>query len=167
MKLISLRVLVAALSIALVGCSGGGDKPLALDGSPRYPDDQGIATEASRDGILLDGDRRYKVSPELKSFSTYTLETIPLSTRIGQYVQVGLKGKTVVWIAGIAAVVPSKPPRVFYIGELKKVDGPHAVFADGTVLRLAKALRSSAKPANVTAVIDPEAHEVIELRGAR
>lgn len=164
-----LGVILASVAMAVVvaACTSGGGSAgaaLKLDGSPRHPDDQGIATEVGRHRIILDGRRRYSVSPALNSFSTYTLETVPLVTRRGQYVQIGLQGKTVVWIAGIAGVIPSKPPRVFYIGELKRVEGRDAIFKDGTVLRLAANVAARAKPGHFTAVIDPKAHQIVELR---
>lgn len=148
----------------LAACSSGGDgASLKLDGSPRRPDDQGVATEVGRERIVLDGKRSYSVSAQLKSFSTQTLETVPLITRKGQYVQVGLDGKTVVWIAGIAGVIPSKPPRVHYQGSLVRVDGSDAIFKDGTVLRLGQSAAGS-KPGSYTALIDPGSHLVVEMR---
>lgn len=158
-----LRWIAASLALLAACSSGGGGASLKLDGSPRRPDDQGVATEVGRERIVLDGERSYSVSAQLKSFSTQTLETVPLITRKGQYVQVGLDGETVIWIAGIAGVIPSKPPRVHYQGTLVRVDGSDAVFKDGTVLRLAKRV-DRPKPGAYTVLIDPGAHLVVDLR---
>jgi hypothetical protein len=148
----------------LSACSGGdgGASEIKLDGSPRFPDDEGVATVATRDEIVLDGERRYEVSEGLKSFSTQTLQTVALVQREGQYVQVGLDGKTVVWIAGIADVVPTKPPRVHYIGEVTEVRDGRAIFRDGTVLRLGQNVKITEGPATV--LIDPKIGKIVEVR---
>ena len=100
-------------------------------------------TSVSRTSITLDGGRRYKVASDLESFSTYDLQPIGLLQREKQYVQIGLQGHTVTWLAGIGAVVrmPGQAPFVSYVGRLKAVDSKHrAIFADGTVVRLAPGL---------------------------
>lgn len=157
------RLIVAALvGLLLAACSSDDSGAIKLDGSPRVPDDQGVATSAGRDKIVLDEKRTYKVSPSLQSFSTFTTETRPLATWVGQYVHIGLKGDTVTWIAGIAGVVPTKPPRVHYPGRLKEIDGDKAVFEDGTVLTLAPKVKPPV--GQLTALIDPKTHKVVEVR---
>ncbi|MCA1845283.1 MAG: hypothetical protein LC792_19240 [Actinobacteria bacterium] len=108
---------------------------------------------------MLDDARTYGVSKDLQSFSTFDLSTQPLVSRQGLYVQVGLDGKTVTWIAGIAAVIPD-PPRVYYVGRLKRVDGDRAIFVDGTVLRLVNDLRLPPVGATVQAQIDVRRHRI-------
>ena len=108
-----------------------------LDGSPRYPSDEGVVTAISFERITLDGRRTYEVSRDLRAFSTVTRELEPMLSRRGQYVQVGLDGDTMVWMAGIAAVVPTTPAAVYYVGRMVSVQDNRAVFSDGTVLRLA------------------------------
>ncbi|HUQ39457.1 MAG TPA: hypothetical protein VM030_04835 [Acidimicrobiales bacterium] len=157
------RPAAVLLAVALLfgGCGGGGDDAparLVLDGRPRYPDDQGVVTRVSRTSITLAGARTYRVSPKLQSFSTMDLSTQPLLQRKGQYVQVGLDGTTMVWIAGVAKVLPGTPPRVFYVGTLKRLDGKgNAVFADGTVLRLGAGVTPSPPKGSATVEIDPAA----------
>lgn len=157
-------VLVAA--IALAGCSrGGADDQLMLDGSPRRPDAEGVVEEISAERIVLDGDREYSVSASLQSFSTYDLAASPMLSRRGQYVQVGLDGDEVEWMAGIGVVVrtPERDPVVFYNGHLLRIDGGEAVFRDGTVLRLAEGVRAPEPAGPVRAEIDPAAHTVRAL----
>lgn len=161
-------VLLAIVPGLLGAC--GQDKPtVRLDGSPRFPDDEGIVTsvdDAPGQGrrVTLDGVRTYAVSDRLRSFSTYDLRLEPFRNRLNQYVQVGLDGDTVMWMAGVAAVVPGDPPRVFYSGRLKEVDGKgRAIFADGTVLTLAPDVRPPAAQGFVQAEIDARAHRVRRL----
>lgn len=151
--------LVVALVLVLGGACGGGDDgpAIALDGSPRIPDDQGVVTEVSEDELVLDGDRKFDVSGELLAFSTYTLEAIPLAQRQGQYVQVGLDGKTVEWLALIGEPLED---RVYYTGKLEEVDGDQLTFSDGTVLTLGSGVEAPA-PGRVRAVIDPQKRVVV------
>lgn len=148
---------VAALGLA--GCGGGDDEPaVALDGSPRLPDIEGVVTEVSNDEIVLDGKHTYEVSDDLMAFSTYTLEAIPLAQRKGQYVQLGLDGDTAEWLALIGEPLEG---RVYYTGELEKVDGGKLVFSDGTVLALADGVKPPADSGRFRAVIDPNKRVVI------
>lgn len=155
-----LSALVLATALLASACGGGGVKPIALDGTPRFPDAEGVVTSVSVNNITLDGGRTYSVSRKLQSFSTYTLETVPLLQRKGQYVQVGLHGKTMVWISTIGAPVPQNPPVVFYLGKLVKVDQGRLVFRDGTVLRLGPAVTTPAQSGLVRVEIDPSRHVV-------
>ena len=150
----------------LVACRPGGEHHrVVLDGRPRLPDAEGVVENISFTRITLDGGRSYPVSKTLQSFSTYDLAAVPMLQRQGQYVQLGLDGHTVTWMAGIGVVVraPGQPPVVFYNGFLLRVEGRRAVFRDGTVLRLADGVTSPATGALVRAEIDPDRHEVRAL----
>jgi hypothetical protein len=149
----------AAVLVALTASAcGGDDEPsIALDGSPRVPDDQGVVTEVSDEEIVLDGKRKFDVSDDLKAFSTYTLEAIPLAQRQGQYVQVGLDGDTVEWLALIGEPLED---RVYYTGEIEEIDGDQLVFADGTVLTLDSGVEAP-ESGRVRAVINPQKRVVI------
>ncbi len=152
--------------LLLAGCNGGGGPPpLVLDGSPRVPDVEGVVEEISFERITLDGGRSYGVSKELRSFSTYDLAAVPMLHRRGQYVQLGLDGGKVAWMAGIGVVVraPGAAPVVFYNGYLLRVDGDRAIFRDGTVLRLGRGVESPLPSGQLRAEIDPEAHAVRAL----
>ena len=159
------RLAAAAVALVLLAACGGGDDgdELRLDGSPRFPDDEGVATALTRESITLDGKRTYDVSDRLRSFSTYTLEIEPMLNRKGQYVQIGLDGKSMVWMAGLAApVTTAEGTNVFYVGDLKRIDDEQAIFEDGTVLKLAKGVRADA--GRVQARIDVRRRRVAELR---
>ena len=166
------RHLLAAVTAAFlaVGCGfgGGGEEELRLDGSARYPDDQGIATELAFDSITLDGERTYDVSDRLAAFSTATATLEPMLRRRGQYVQIGLDGDTMVWMAGVAAVVRlPQGERVFYNGTLREVDDDgRLVFVDGTVWEVAKGVdRTAVEPdARLQLEIDPSKHQVVVIR---
>lgn len=158
--------LVAALALVTLGaCSRGGDDRLVLDGSPRVPDAEGVVEEISFERITLDGGRSYGVSDDLASFSTYDLAPVPMLHRKGQYVQVGLDGDEVEWMAGIGVVVraPGAEPVVFYNGHLLRVGDGRAIFRDGTVLRLGDGVRSPVPEGLVRAEIDPGTHRVRAL----
>ena len=145
-------------------CGGSSIKPIVLDGTPRFPSAEGVVQTVDVHHITLDGGRTYKVSSRLQSFSTYTLETVSLLQRKGQYVQVGLHGSTMTWISSIGAVVPLHPPVVFYNGRLLRTDASHhLIFRDGTVLRLGAGVTSPVATGFVTADIDPRQHLVLKV----
>lgn len=152
---------VAVLSVA-VSCGGGDPQPdIVLDGSPRYPTDQGVATEMSFDQVTLDGERTYKVSKHLRSFSTATLKIEPMLRREGQYVLIGAEGDTITWMAGVAQVVPEPVPTVYYTGTLIRIDGDRRlIFRDGTVLQLAEGYEPEVTSGPVLVKIDVETHRV-------
>lgn len=157
-------VLTTALIAA--GCSrDDGANKLVLDGSPRFPDVEGVVEQISLDRITLDGDRSYKVAQDLASFSTYDLTATPMLHRKGQYVQLGLDGKTARWMAGIGVVVraPGKKPVVFYNGSLQAVQDGRAIFRNGTVLTLAKGIKRPGDAVLLRAEIDPTRHVVRAL----
>jgi uncharacterized protein (AIM24 family) len=134
------RLAAVVVVIVLVGaaCGGSSHSAIKLDGSPRHPDDQGIVTAVSLTKLTIDGRRSYVVDRSLRCFSTVTLAPIQLLGRRGQYVQVGLRGHTIDWLAGFGAVVRAQgdPPTVYYSGTVKRVARSDMTFADGTVLAL-------------------------------
>jgi hypothetical protein len=159
-------VWLVVVVLILAGCSrdDGGNK-VVLDGSPRFPDVEGVVEQISLDRITLDGDRTYKVAKDLASFSTYDLTATPMLHRKGQYVQLGLDGDTARWMAGIGVVVraPGKKPVVFYNGSLLTVHDGQAIFRNGTVLRLAKGIKTPGDAVLLRAEIDPAHHVVRAL----
>ena len=159
-------LVVAAVTVILVlaGCRDGGPDALVLDGSPRYGDDEGVVTAVTRERLTLDGRRTFEVSPQLRAFSTRTLDAVPLLGRQGQYVLVGLDGDTVVWVASVGGVlrVPGQRPVAYYTGDLERVVNGRAEFADGTVLRVAAGVRAP-PPGRVRAEIDVDGHVVRRL----
>jgi hypothetical protein len=167
-RFVGVGALVLALGVMLgsAGCSRGGDEPaFALDGSPRFPDAEGVVEDISLDRITLDGHRTYKVAKDLASFSTYDLSITPMLHRQGQYVHLGLDGDTAKWMAGIGVIVraPGKPPTVYYNGYLLKIDEGRAIFRNGTVLRLADGVKSPTDTGLLRAEIDPATHRVTAL----
>jgi hypothetical protein len=155
----------AVCALVLVACSARDGHRLVLDGRPRFPDAEGVVESVSFTRITLDGGRRYGVSKQLQSFSTYDLGAVPMLQRQGQYVQLGLDGRTAVWMAGVGVVVrvAGQAPVVFYHGHLLRTDGRRAIFRDGTVLRLAEGVTSPVGTGPVRAEIDPARHEVRAL----
>ena len=159
-----MRRVAIALVVVLAACSKGGTTAaVRLDGSPRVPDDEGVATVVTRTKIVLDGQRSYGVDKRFVSFSTYTGVLQPMVGRLGQYVQIGVKDRKATWMAGIAAVIPGSTPSVFYIGKPRRVDGARLIFLDGTVLRLAGGVKPPDGAARVRARIDAAQHRVVEL----
>jgi hypothetical protein len=156
-------VLIAAVLVA--GCGGGSAKAVARDGSPRRPDDEGVATALTRERITLDGKRTYSLSSKLVSFSTYTPLTLePVLNRKGQYVQVGLHDDEVVWLAGVGPVVTAEGNgRVFYNGRLRKVTGGRIEFDDGTVFRSDKGITAPRVGVVVQVELDPVHHRAVKL----
>lgn len=167
-------VLACVVCVAVVpgacGRGGGGEPVVRLDGSPRVPDDEGVATSLSHTSITLDGSRTYPVSERLVSFSTYTGAIEPMITRKGQYVQIGLDEedgkKAMVWMAGIAQVLATAQPAVYYTGIYVRTieGGKRAVFRDGTVIRLSPGVTVPDKAGTGVIVrIDPASHEAVEV----
>jgi hypothetical protein len=160
-----LPLLLAAAALVLGGCGRGVAHPLVLDGRPRLPDAEGVVEQISFERITLDGGRTYGVHSDLQSFSTYDLAAVPMLHRLGQYVQLGLDGKKVAWMAGIGVVVRTgdAPPVVYYNGTLLRRRGQQLFFRDGTVLRLADGVTSPVEQGLVRAEIDPLRHSVQAL----
>ena len=158
-----MRLAVLLLAAVLSGCSGGDGDRLVLDGRPRYPDAEGVVRAVTLERLTLDGNRSWPLRRDLQSFSTYDLGATPVLQRQGHYVQVGLRGKEVAWVAGIGVVVAGERPVVFYNGHLLRIEKGRAIFRDGTVLRLAAGVRSPSPEGTVRAEIDPAAHRVRNL----
>ena len=159
------RVAGVALAAALVGaaCSGGEARnDLVLDGSPRIPDAEGIASIARPDVIEVAG-TQYKVSPDLVVFSTHDLSLTPLVRWEGSYVQVGLDGKTVVWLAGVAGILSSDRPTAEVSGRVEDVDGDRLVLEGGTVVTLADDVEPPAPGSFVIVRLDAISGEVREV----
>ncbi|HEX9682199.1 MAG TPA: hypothetical protein VGA13_03900 [Acidimicrobiales bacterium] len=154
-----LRLLLGGLLLGVVvagGCARGGEPPdLVLDGSPRLPDAEGLATVVESDRIQVGG-VDYRVSPDLVVFSTHNLELTPLLRWEGAYVQVGLDGDVVAWLAGVGGVISGEPPSVLFTGQIDMLDGDRVMFRGGTVFRLEPAATRSFAPGSfVIAEIDP------------
>lgn len=160
-----LRALLAvALTLAVAACSRDAQPPVVLDGSPRVPDDEGVATALSHDEITLDDERTYRVSPALRSFSALTLEIEPMLLREGQYVQIGVRQGEMVWMGGVSAVTRDmSPPSAFFTGLLDRVDDGRLVFANGTVFRLKRDVQVPDDAGHVAVQIDVEAHQVVRV----
>ena len=163
-----MRRRVAAIVLAgvvLTGACARDEAPsVALDGSTRRPDAEGVVTDVSRSRITVAG-HRYALSPKLQAFSTYTLQAVPVLGRKQQYVQVGLDGDTVVWLAGFGAVVrmAGAEPTVYYTGVFRRMEDGRAVFRDGSSLALAGGVEPPKAGTRVRAEIDPERRRVRAL----
>lgn len=149
--------LLGAAVVLLVACSNGDSTPaVGSDTRGRVPDDHGVVSSVTLEQVTLDGKRTYDVSDEVRTFSTYDRALQPLLGFENRYVHVGLRKGKVVWLAGIGAVVPGKPPAVYYTGTVREVDEEKGVvFGDGTVLRLADGVEAPGKAAVVQVKIDP------------
>ena len=157
-------LLPLAGALLLAGCAKSGSDRLVLDGRPRIPDAEGVVEQVSFEKVILDGGRSYGVRKDLQSFSTYDLAAVPMLQRSGQYVQLGLDGKKVAWMAMIGEVVRGAgAPVVFYNGVLLRLEGDRAIFRDGTVLRLADGVTSPVAAGFVRAELDPSLHRVRAL----
>jgi len=159
-----LSLLLIGGALILVGCSKGDGHRLVLDGRPRLPDAEGVVERISFQRITLDGGRSYGVRKDLQSFSTYDLAAVPMLHRLGQYVQLGLDGKKVTWMAMIGEVVRgAAAPVAYYNGVLVRLDGDRAIFRDGTVLQLGDGVTSPVETGFVRAELDPSVHRVRAL----
>ena len=169
--------LLLALTVALVACGGGSGSGTAapvtyvrLDGTPRVPNDEGVVTAMADDlsTFTLDDLRTYHTDPSMQSFSTVDGSTQPLKRRLHQYVQVGLRGTTALWVAGIADVVATdgQPGVAYYTGVPARVSNREVDFADGTVLILATSVDPPPIGALVLATIDVASHKVSALAAA-
>lgn len=156
---------VALVALMAAGCASRTDEPVVrLDGTARFPDDEGIATALDRNSITLDGSRRYKVSDQLRSFSTYTRELEPMIGRLGQYVQIGVVDDEMVWMAGVSRVVEIEgEPAVFYTGRFREVSKGRFVFTDGTTFAVGPGVPTPGNERPVTVRIDPTTHRIVEI----
>ena len=161
MRRCALPLLLVAGLLLFSGCASRHDDRLVLDGRPRIPDEEGVVEQISFDRVTLDGGRSFAIQKDLQSFSTYDLAAVPMLHRLGQYVQLGLNGKKVAWMAGIGVVVRgTAPPVVYYNGVLVRLEGDRATFRDGTVLQLADGVTSPVGSGQVRAELDPSLHRV-------
>lgn len=167
---LALTLVLAGLVGQACGASDGSSAPttaVPLDGSPRYPDAEGVVVDIAADfsTLTLDGDRTYRIQEDVQSFSALDGSVQQLLRRKGQYVQLGLKDDNVRWISGIAAVVRTtgQPPVVYYSGNLVEVREGKAVFEAGTVLTLGPGVAAPDGAVRVMATIDAEAHVVVAL----
>jgi hypothetical protein len=167
-----LPLLLVAGLLVLSSCTKRHDDRLVLDGRPRIPDVEGVVEQISFERVTLDGGRSFPIQKDLQSFSTYDLAAVPMLHRLGQYVQLGLNGKRVAWMAGIGVVVRgAAPPVVYYNGVLVRLENDRAIFRDGTVLQLADGVTSPVEaqgrqvklPSLVRAELDPSLHRVRAL----
>jgi len=157
-------LLLLAGALLLSGCAKSDSHRLVLDGRPRPPDAEGVVEKISFESVTLDGGRTFQVRKDLQSFSTYDLAAVPMLQRLGQYVQLGLDGKRVAWMAMIGGVVRGgAAPVVYYNGVLVRIDGDRATFRDGTVLQLADGVTSPVESGFVRAELDPAVHRVRAL----
>jgi hypothetical protein len=157
-------VVLLTSAVMGAGCNRGGPQRLVLDGRPRFPDAEGLVSAVTFKKLVLDGGREYRITRDLQCFSTYTLAAVPLLQRKGQYVQVGLDGDRVAWLASISAVVKGDQPTVYYTGHLLRVDKKRrAIFRDGTVFKLKRGVEPP-HTGFLEVAVDPTAHVVRELR---
>jgi hypothetical protein len=149
-------VVLVLLAVATSGCRRGGEEAsgVVLDGRPRLPDVEGVVTDVSFTELTLEGGRTYRITRDLQCFSTYTLEPLPLLGRKGQYVQLGLDGSRVVWLASIGGVLTGDEPSVYYTGSLEREEDGRLYFRDGTVFRVGDGVQVPA-PGFVQVEIDP------------
>jgi hypothetical protein len=160
------RRALAAIALVLVAgaCSGGDDGPsFALDGSPRFPDDEGIVTAVDFESVTLDGERTYDIDGDVVSFSSIDLKVIPLLFTEHQYVQVGLDGDTARWIGALARPLQTDPPAVLFVGEIEAIGDGQVTFDNGTVVRVADGVDVKTGDADVRVAIDPRAGEITEV----
>lgn len=179
-RLRAVGALAAAVLVLAPGCSGDDDDAatasevtfVAVDGSPRASDDAGVLTSLADDfaSLVLDGGTVYEVSPAVQSFASVDGSTQPLRGRVGQYVHVGLDDDTVVWVAGLGAVVrlDGQPEEVLYLGRITAVRGSTIELQDGTVLELADGVAvpgeaSREQPIAATLTIDVASDRVVEV----
>ena len=161
------RTLAAIALLALAGCIGcqrSTPTRVALDGSPRFGNDEGVATRVTRSRIVIDDKRAYRVAPRFVSFSTFTARPEPMRQRLHQYVLVGHHGRTIDWMAGVSTVIGTDKPQAFYQGRLLRVDDKHRmIFRDGTVLQLARNVAAPKRNQPASVIIDARRHTVVEV----
>lgn len=141
--------------LLLVGCSASSSKTEAPV-QARIPDVEGVVTAVDTHRIVIDG-KRYVVSDDASSVSTYTLKAVPV--RVHTYVHAGLDDEgRVRWVATIGLVTQTNPPVVHYTGRLRSARGARAYFEDGTVLRVPADL--DLRPGFLAITIDPTTGEI-------
>ncbi|MGH7858205.1 MAG: hypothetical protein ACREQY_12850 [Candidatus Binatia bacterium] len=153
------------LALVSAACSG---EQTVFEGGPRFPDDEGVVTSISLERMQIEGDRNYVIGRDVESFKTRSHEPASLLSLKDKYVQVGLDGDEVGWIALVGIVVGDDSPTVLYTGVFDGVDGrtDRAVFADGTTLALADDIDVPEEGQEVAAAIDARSHTVTSLQVA-
>ncbi len=158
-----LAALILGSALVLGGCRSAPADPtadIALDGSPREPDGEGIVEKVSLEEITIDG-QTFGLSRNLLAFNTYTLEALPVLSTQGSYVQIGVKSDKVVWLAQVARVLTADgEPQAFYRGTLVAKEDRMLTFQDGTVLQASKDLPIPAVGSIVVADLDVRARVV-------
>jgi hypothetical protein len=157
---------LAAAAVALVACgSGAKAPPIVLDGTPRRANAEGVVTAVTIQKLTLDGNRTFDVDPKLRCFDSGTLKSVPLLQRKGTYVQAGVAGNKVSWIAGYSAAVQlaGRPPIAFHTGTIASAKAGEVVFKDGSVLTLAPGVAPLDAGTSARAEIDVEKHQVTVL----
>lgn len=152
--------LVALLPAA---CTQDRQDAVKLDGSPRIPDVEGVVRRVDLQSLELTDGRRFTFDRTLQSVSTYTLEPLPILGSEGQFVQMGVDGKKVRWIASVASVVRGSPPSVFYTGRLLRVEDERLIFQDGTTFRMGDRPPDRFIGSFVVVEIDPDEARVRKL----
>ncbi|MHB8467240.1 MAG: hypothetical protein ACYDD7_20700 [Acidimicrobiales bacterium] len=164
-----MRRAAVAVALVLAACSHGATvAPNKLDGTPHVASDQGVVTTADRHRVVLDGVRRYSVSPNLVVFTPGSLQLAALASTFRRYALVGAHRGQVDWIEPLTVVarLPGGPPTAFFFGTLVRLAGTTATFSDGTVLRTAEGVAfGGSLPATVRADIDPKSGRVRALTG--
>lgn len=165
---------VSASLVALLVTVGAGCTAKVPEESPpkqsiilkdfRIPDDEGVVTSIDRRSIEIDGARRYAIDPAVESFTASGRKVTPIVHWKNRYVQVGIRAKRAIWIAGIGVVANTDPPLVFYGAEFVRLDKEsRAVFDDGTVLKIRSGVEPPAERRKVSAEIDPVAKEIVRF----
>ncbi len=169
----TLALSLAVVSLAACGSDdddAAGDRSfVALDGSPRIADAEGVLLEVASDfsTLRLDGDRTYDIDEGLQSFAAADGSVQPVGRYVGNYVQVGLNGAgdTVQWLGSIASTVelPDEPLQAFLTGVIVDGDDGKLTFRSGTVLTLGDDVEVPDLPAAVVATIDVAQRAVVAL----
>lgn len=141
------------------GHNSGSGPGSVLDGRPRLPSVEGVATSAGRDGVTVAG-RRFAVDPRLESFSPYDGGPVPLVSWRGQYVQAGVRKGRVVWISGFGPPLGA-PATITFTGRTTGVVDGRLRFAGGVTLRVAHGLQAPPAGAKVQAVVYVNRREVV------
>lgn len=165
-KKLALAGLVALVLVA-GACNGDpGQKESVFESGPRFPDDEGVATDVTFERLILDGRRRYEIKQTVQSFSTYDGTITPLVFWKNRYVHVGLDDeKKAEWIAGIGLIIEGDVPHVVYNGVVDKVDAKkrELIFRDGTVLKMTAIVTAPEPGTRIKATISPVKRGIIEI----
>ena len=152
----------------LIACACSASPTSVLEQGPRFPDDEGVVTNITLERMQFDGERAYAIGANVESFGTQSHEPTRLLALEGKYVQVGLDGEEIAWVASIGIVVQTPTAAVLYTGVFERLDADtnRAVFADGTTLLLGGDVEAPQAGAEIVASIDAVAHEVVSLEAA-